>query len=121
VTLLKSIGGTHEVNVHNAQENVVRLVADLSSAIGDEVALPQMAQAELEKSNVFMRGTATDARSRRVVPLKFHCSRYDLLRVSRPRAFRAAAASRSDADLPFSGATSTRDTRPWRPPIRAVL
>ena len=48
MTLLKSIGGTHEVNVHNAQDNVVRLVADLSSAIGDEVALPQMAQAELE-------------------------------------------------------------------------
>jgi hypothetical protein len=67
----------------------VRLVADLSSAIGDEVALPQMAQAELEKSNVFMSGTATDARSRRVVPLKFHCSRYDLLRVSRPRALKA--------------------------------
>ena len=86
MTLLKSIGGTHEVNVHNAQDNVVRLVADLSSAIGDEVALPQMAQAELEKSNVFMSGTATDARSRRVVPLKFHGSRYDLLRVSRPRA-----------------------------------
>jgi hypothetical protein len=75
VTLLKSIGDTHEVNVHNAQDNVVRLVADLSSAIGDEVALPQMAQAELEKSNVFTSGTATDARSRRVVPLKFHCSR----------------------------------------------
>jgi hypothetical protein len=83
VTLFKSIGGTHEINVHNAQDNVVRLVADLSSAIGDEVALPQMAQAELEKSNVFTRSTATDARSRRVVPL-FHCSRYDLLRVSRP-------------------------------------
>jgi hypothetical protein len=46
-----------------------------------------MAQAELEKSNVFMSGTATDARSCRVVPLKFHWSRYDLLRVSRPRAF----------------------------------
>jgi hypothetical protein len=48
VTLLKSIGGTHEVNVHNAQDNVVRLVADLSSAIGDEVALPQMARSERE-------------------------------------------------------------------------
>ena len=77
MTLLKSIGGAHEVNVYNEQDNVVRLVADLSSAIGADVALSQMAQAELEKSNVFIRGTATDgagvkfARSCRVVPLNF--------------------------------------------------
>ena len=56
MTLLKSIGGTHPVNVYNEQDNVGRLVADLSSAIGDEVALPQMAQAELEKIQCFHEG-----------------------------------------------------------------